>query len=98
MIDEKMMKIQLQIDCQRYPLNIRREDELLYREAAKLINDKLNTYRERWQEKSPNEYWAMVALDLAFANISMKDRNDTKPYLEKLEELTKELDSYICKE
>jgi len=27
----------------------------------------------------------------------MKEKNDTKPYLEKLEELTKELDNYIGK-
>ena len=44
-----------------------------------------------------NKHWAMAALELAFNNISMKDKNDTKPYLEKLEELTKELDSYISK-
>ena len=29
--------------------------------------------------------------------MSMKDKNDTKPYLEKLEELTRELDNYIGK-
>jgi cell division protein ZapA len=40
----------------------------------------------------------MAAFEIAFENISMKDKNDTKPYLEKLEELTKDLDLYICKE
>ena len=35
------MKINLLIDCQKYPLNIRREDELLYRDAAKLIDKTL---------------------------------------------------------
>ena len=30
--------------------------------------------------------------------MSMKDKNDTQPYLKKLEELTKELDNYIGKE
>ena len=41
-MDDKMMKINLLIDCQRYPLNIRREDEQLYRDAAKLIDKTLN--------------------------------------------------------
>ena len=96
-MDDKMMKINLLIDCQRYPLNIRREDELLYRDAAKLINKTLNKYRSWRPELSSDNHWAMAALELAFNLMTMKDKNDTKPYLEKLEELTKELDNYIGK-
>lgn len=94
-MDDKMMKINLWIDSQRYPLNIRREDEILYRDAAKLIDKTLNKYRGYWPDKSSVNHWAMTALEIAFNLISMKDRNDTQPYLEKLEELTKELDNYI---
>ena len=94
---DDMMKINLLIDCQRYPLNIRREDELLYRDAAKLIDKTLNKYRSWRPELSSNQHWAMAALELAYAFISNKDRNDTQPYLKKLEELTEELDYYISK-
>ena len=89
------LKINLLIDCQKYPLNIRREDELLYRDAAKLIDKTLNKYREWKPELSSNQHWAMAALELAYAYISNKDKNDTQPYLRKLEELTKELDNVI---
>lgn len=89
------MKINLLIDCQKYPLNIRREDELLYRNAAKLIDKTLNKYREWKPELSSNQHWAMAALELAYAFISNKDKNDTQPYLRKLEELTRELDNVI---
>ena len=71
------MKINLLIDCQKYPLNIRREDELLYRDAAKLIDKTLNKYREWKPELSSNQHWAMAALELAYAFISNKDKNDT---------------------
>lgn len=98
MIDEKMMKINLQIDYQRYPLTIRREDEQLYRDAAKLIDNTLNKYRSHMPDMDSNRHWAMAAFELAFTNISMKDRNDTQPYKEKLEKLMKELDSCIGKE
>ena len=97
-MDDQMMKINLLIDCQRYPLNIRREDEQLYRDAAKLIDKTLNKYRSWTPELGANNHWAMAALELAFNLMSMKDRNDTQPYLKKLEELTKELDNYIGKE
>ena len=39
------MKIHLLIDNERYPMTIRREDEQLYRDAAKQIDNKLNKYR-----------------------------------------------------
>lgn len=96
-MDDKM-KINLLIDCQRYPMNIRREDEQLYRDAAKLIDKTLNKYRSWKPELNSGNHWAMTALELAFKLKSMEDRNDTKPYLEKLEELTSELDGYISKE
>ena len=96
-MDDKMMRITLLIDCQRYPLHIRREDEQLYRDAAKMIDTTLNKFRSWKPELGTNNHWAMAALELAFNLMSMKDRNDTQPYLDKLKELTKELDNYVSK-
>ena len=96
-MDDIMMKTNLLIDGQRYPLKIRREDELQYRDAAKMINNTLNKYRSMWPELSTSNHWAMAALEIAFNLRTNEERNDTKPYLEKLEELTKELDNYISK-
>ena len=96
-MDDKMMKINLLIDNQRYPLNILREDEERYRNAAKIINNTLNKYRSMWPELSTSNHWAMAALEIAFNLMNNEDRNDTKPYLEKLKELTKELDNYISR-
>ena len=83
-MDDKMMRINLLIDCQRYPLNIRREDEQLYRDAAKLIDKTLNKYRSWKPEMGANNHWAMAALEIAFNLTTNENRNDTKPYLEKL--------------
>ena len=77
---EDKMKIHLLIDKERYPLTIRREEEQLYRDAAKQIDNKLNKYRRAYPEFSTVKHWAMAALELAFENMSMKDRNDTPPY------------------
>jgi cell division protein ZapA len=96
-MDDKMMKINLLIDNLRYPLNIPREEEERYRDAAKMINNTLNKYRSMWPELSANNHWAMAALEIAFNLTTNENRNDTKPYMEKLEELTKELDNYISR-
>ena len=50
---EDKMKIHLLIDKERYPLTIRREEEQLYRDAAKQIDNKLNKYRSYYPDFSP---------------------------------------------
>ena len=89
------MKIHLLIDNQRYPLTITREDEVLYREAARQIDYKLNKYRRLFPEQGSTTHWAMVALELAFQNTRLKDRNDTEPYMETLKRLEECLDDCI---
>ena len=37
----------------------------------------------------------MVALELAFENMYLKDRNDTQPYMEKIKELEEEVDQCL---
>ena len=41
---------------------------------------------------------AVAALELAFENMSMKDRNDTQPYVDKLKQLEEDIDKYIEKD
>lgn len=98
---DDMMKIHLLVDNVRYPLTIPRKDEQLYRDAAKQIDKILNKYRKLYQDRfpdfQPERFWAMTALELAFENVSMKDRNDTAPYKEKMKELTQEIERYISK-
>ena len=92
---DKLMPIHVIIDGGRYPLIIERTNEYLYRQAAKYLNEKLNFYRGSFIKKTTIEQWAMTAYDLAFETIKYKDRNDTKPYKDKLEELSKELDELL---
>ena len=95
MDDPKRMRIHLLIDNDRYPLVIQREDEQLYRDAAKQIDYKLNRYRREYPEFSAMKHWAMAALELAFENMSLKDRNDTRPLTDKLKELEQDMDRCI---
>mgnify|MGYP002242177678 CR=1 FL=1 len=52
---DDMMKIHLLIDNERYPMTIRREDEQLYRDAAKQIDNKLNKYRSYYPDFTPRK-------------------------------------------
>ena len=94
-MENEILKINLLIDNDNYPMKIRREDEIFYREAAKQINYKLNRYRTLYPMMNDNRHWAMTALELAFECASLKSATDVKPYQGKLQELTSLIEKYI---
>ena len=93
-MDDKL-NINLLIDNTRYPLLIDREEEQIYRDAAKQIDYTLNKYRTAFPELDAKRHWAMAALEIAFENMTLKDRIDTHPFEEKLKEWSDELDGIL---
>ncbi len=98
MDNNEKMRIHLSIADSIYSMTINRKDEELYRKAAKEINDKLNMYRERRPEGAMLDHLRMVAFDFAFKVVNSEYRNDTQPYKDKLEQLTKEMEELFQKE
>lgn len=94
-MDDNKMKINLLIDGEKYPMNILREQEEYYREAARRINYKLNRYRSIYPKMDSSKHWAMTALELAFEVVQLQDSTDVDPYKEKLKELTDLVENYI---
>lgn len=76
--------------------NVTRDDEVLYRRAAELINERLNAYFQAFKEnKKPKEimYYAMIDLGLRLERELR--RNDTKPYDDVMRQLTKEIEEEL---
>lgn len=95
MVDDKLT-ITLRINDQSYKLlNIPREKEQLYREAADLIKDTIRIYRAKEPDASSERILAMAAFHISYNHITMKDRNDTMPYVEKLKQWESEIDEYF---
>lgn len=92
------IKINLQIADSNYPLQINRDEEEMVREAAKQVNIKLNAYRTHYKNLDLEKIIAMVAYEFSLDNLKQKQRNDTEPYTEKIEELTEVLEEYFRKE
>ena len=83
--------IQLRIDNQTYPVNIRRDQEEIYREAERQINDKLNLYKDWFPNLAKEQYLYMTLLDLSVRLIQSERRNDTEPYESVMNNLTAEI-------
>lgn len=80
-------KIHLLIDGNYYPVFIQMDDEEIVREAAKRLNQKLNTYRKRFPRQSIEQIFAMAAFDCSLEALREKERNDTVPFTNKIKEL-----------
>ena len=97
MNDNDFFTINILLNGVRMPLHIRREDELIYRNAEKLVNKYLEQYRKQFSQRSMEEILTVVAYQMAVI-VSKKDINqDVVPLAEKIIELNNELKEIIEK-
>ncbi|BEG99479.1 cell division protein ZapA [Bacteroides sedimenti] len=100
------IKINLQIADAPYTMTINRDEEELFRKAAKQVNDRMNVYRSMYKptgnpgarEYEQKDFLSMVAFDFACNNLKLESKNDTSPFTNKIEELTQELEEHFRKE
>lgn len=93
--DKNLLTIKLRVADTNLPMTIRRDEEEYYREAAKRVDNLLNLYRDSFKEQGAEKYMAMVALHLSVVAVKLERRNDTQPYKDKIEELTRTLEDYL---
>ncbi len=95
--DEKFL-LTLNIEGRNYPLKIKRSEEQAYRSAAHTIKNKLNQYRVAFGNHSgltTQDFLTMTAIQALVENFMLDDKNDTKPFENKINSLIEELDSYL---
>ena len=95
---EDKLSIRVNVADRYYPLRIDRKDEEHIRKAAKLINDKLLQYKQRYTDKDVQDFLAMVALQYVIKLLEQEDRNDTTPILDAVKELSEKLDTVLSDE
>lgn len=98
--DEKFL-LTLVIAGRKYPLKIERSEEQAFRNAAKKINDRIDQYRVRYGEGIPSmttqDFVVMTAVQALVENFSLGNKNNTKPFEDKIDSLIGELEDYLKK-
>ncbi len=94
-MNDDLLRIYLTIDKERYPLRVKAEEEAVYRAAGKLVEKTLQKYRNLFPEETENGHWTLTALELAYVNQSIEQRNDTAPYTQKLQQLMVDIERCI---
>lgn len=68
------LSIKVKIAGRTYPLTIPRQDEEKVRRAARLIDDQFHFFREQYAVKDRADLLAMVALQIATANLNTESK------------------------
>ena len=95
---EEKLPIKVQIAERYYPLKIERRDEEKIRKAAKLINDKLLQYKQRYTDKDSRDFLAMAALQFVIQLLDCESKQNLVSLEEDLKALNEELDILLKEE
>ncbi|SRR6056297_3119917 len=96
-MDEKL-SIRVNVADRYYPLKIDRNDEEKIRKAAKLINEKVLQYKQRYSDKDVQDFLAMAALQYVIQVIENDSTADTSSVLEEIQELDNQLEDFLKRE
>ncbi len=93
-MDDKL-SIRVNIADRYYPLRIDRNDEERIRLAAKLINEKVLQYKQRYSDKDVQDFLAMATLQYVIKLLELENRHDVDPFIEMVRDLNEQLDSVL---
>ncbi len=88
-IDSQKFSIQITVGSKSFSIVVNREDEFIYREAARMINQKLQQYSNSYLNKDKEDYLTMVLLDIAVKLVIEKNMDS------QLEEMAKKIDEAL---
>ena len=92
---EEKLAIKLKIIDRYYPLRIDWQDEEKLREASRRINDVVDKYRQRYNDKDNQDFLAMATLQFVTRLLEFENNNTTELVNQELQDVCNELDQFI---
>jgi cell division protein ZapA len=89
------LSINIKIDGRNYPLKVERENEEKFRKAAKIINDIVLQYRQKYINSDSQDFIAMAAFQFVVKNIDLEEKVNQSPMFDELKKLDEELGDYL---
>jgi len=92
---DEQLSIKVHITERFYPLKIKRKDEEKIRRAARLINDRILQYKQRYTDKDTQDFIAMAALQFVINLLDCEQQQNVVSLEEELVGLSSELDELL---
>ncbi|MCY7350191.1 MAG: cell division protein ZapA [Cytophagaceae bacterium] len=67
------LKITISVAKRPYPMNIAVQEEFFVREAARLLNEQMQQYKQDLKMTDPQDLLAMVAIDCMVTNLKLNE-------------------------
>ena len=94
-MEEEQLSIKVQIAERFYPLKIKRTDEEKIRKAARLINEKVLQYKQRYTDKDAQDFIAMAALQFVINLLDCEQQQNVVSLEKELVDLNSELEELL---
>lgn len=95
-MDDKL-SIRVNVADRYYPLKVESENEERIRKAARLINEKVLQYKQRYVDKDIQDFLAMAALQYVIRLIEIEDKEGDTTLEEALKELNEKVSLCLSK-
>ncbi len=96
--DNKYLTIHVQIGGFRIPMTIPRDDEEIYRKAQTMVEEYIDMYQKRFNQRSYEEVVLLAAFQLASIIARHRLSGDPAPIEAKLKALEAEIDAALLQE
>jgi cell division protein ZapA (FtsZ GTPase activity inhibitor) len=93
-MDDKL-SIRVNVADRYYPLKVERENEEKIRKAARMINDKVLQYKQRYTDKDVQDFLAMAALQYVIKLTEEEEKLDNDYIPDAINELIQKIDSVL---
>ena len=93
-MDDKL-SIRVNIADRYYPLKVERENEEKIRKAARMINEKILQYKQRYTDKDVQDFLAMAALQYVIKLTEEEEKLENDYIPDAIKELIQKIDSIL---
>jgi cell division protein ZapA (FtsZ GTPase activity inhibitor) len=91
-----LLSIRVMIMDTSYPIKVKREEEEIYRKAAKQLNEKILAYRKKFDRNLNDiDYVIMVAFELSLLRLQLEEERDNSPFISTIQALDNRLAEYF---
>ena len=93
-MDDKL-SIRINVADRYYPLKIDRSDEEDIRKAARMINEKILQYKQKYVDKDIQDFLAMASLQYVIKMLELESKKESTDLSESLKELSSQIDEVL---
>jgi cell division protein ZapA (FtsZ GTPase activity inhibitor) len=93
-MDEKL-SIRVNVADRYYPLKVERENEEKIRKAARMINEKVLQYKQRYSDKDVQDFLAMASLQYVIKLNEEEEKLDNDNFPDAIKELINKIDEVL---